>query len=90
MRHVPAVRYSWNSITLWVTYSGCRDRRNRLRVHSGRRSWPADLQQAEVPMVSNNVVSGLDSTLRLDPADLMKASPGLQLVYETARLDLPF
>ena len=41
-------------------------------------------------MVSNNVVLGLDGKFRLDPADLMKASPGLQLVYETARLDLPF
>jgi PAS domain S-box-containing protein len=41
-------------------------------------------------MVSNNVVSGLDGKLRLDPADLMKASPGLQLVYETAPVGLAF
>ena len=41
-------------------------------------------------MVSSNVVSGLDGKLRLDPADLMKASPGLQLVYETAPVGLAF
>jgi PAS domain S-box-containing protein len=41
-------------------------------------------------MVSNNVVLGLDGKLVLDPADLMKASPGLQLVYETAPVGLAF
>ena len=41
-------------------------------------------------MVSSDVISGLDSKLRLDPADLVKASPGLQLVYETAPVGLAF
>jgi PAS domain S-box-containing protein len=41
-------------------------------------------------MISSNVVSAPDGTLRLDPADLMKASPGLQLVYETAPVGLAF
>jgi PAS domain S-box-containing protein len=79
---------SWNSMALWVTYSGSWHRRNRLRTVFGSES--ADLQQAEVAMISSNVVSALDGTLRLDPADLMKASPGLQLVYETAPVGLAF
>ena len=41
-------------------------------------------------MVSSKVVSGLDGKLRRDPSDLMKASPGLQLVYETAPVGLAF
>src|SRR6185437_16888598 len=44
----------------------------------------------EVPMVISNVVSALDGGLRLDPADLMKTSPGLQLVYQTAPVGLAF
>jgi PAS domain S-box-containing protein len=44
----------------------------------------------EVPMVISNVVSALDGGLRLDPADLMKTSPGLQLVYEAAPVGLAF
>jgi hypothetical protein len=49
-----------------------------------------DLQQAEGAMVSSDVVPGLDSELRFDPADLLRASPGLQLVYETAPIGLAF
>jgi PAS domain S-box-containing protein len=41
-------------------------------------------------MVESVVVSALDSELRSDPAELMKASPGLQLVYETAPVGLAF
>jgi PAS domain S-box-containing protein len=41
-------------------------------------------------MVDGNIVPPLSSELRLDPADLMKASPGLQLVYETAPVGLAF
>jgi PAS domain S-box-containing protein len=45
---------------------------------------------SEEPMVESVVVSALDCELRFDPAELMKASPGLQLVYETAPVGLAF
>jgi PAS domain S-box-containing protein len=41
-------------------------------------------------MVDTNVVSALGGGLPFDPADLVKASPGLQLVYETAPVGLAF
>ena len=41
-------------------------------------------------MVENIGISALGGEPRLDPVDLMKASPGLQLVYETAPVGLAF
>jgi PAS domain S-box-containing protein len=41
-------------------------------------------------MVESNVTSALGGELRFDPEDLMKASPGLRLVYATAPVGLAF
>src|SRR6202034_474406 len=41
-------------------------------------------------MVENVAVSALASELRVEPPDLMRASPGLQLVYDTAPIGLAF
>jgi PAS domain S-box-containing protein len=41
-------------------------------------------------MVDSNVMSALGDELRFDPAHLLKASPELQLVYETAPVGLAF
>ena len=41
-------------------------------------------------MVENIGISALGGEPRFDPVDLMKASPGLQLVYETAPVGLAF
>jgi hypothetical protein len=41
-------------------------------------------------MVDSNIVSARSAELRYDSTDLIKASPGLQLVYETAPVGLAF
>ena len=41
-------------------------------------------------MVENIGVSALGGEPRFDPVDIMKASPGLQLIYETAPVGLAF
>ena len=41
-------------------------------------------------MVENIGVSALGAEPRFDPVDIMKASPGLQLIYETAPVGLAF